>query len=151
MKKSDKKIALFIDKVLNKDMDIKKKILFIKIIKFIIVGGIATIIDWVIYYLLYNFLNFNPLVANIVSFSISLIYNFILSIRWVFDIDESKNKKTIFIKFVIYSVIGLLISELLLYIFIEQAHINMMLSKIISTATVMIFNFVTRQHFLEKN
>ena len=151
MKKSDEKIALFIDKVLNKDMDIKKKILFIKIIKFIIVGGIATIIDWVIYYLLYNFLNFNPLVANIVSFSISLIYNFILSIRWVFDIDESKNKKTIFIKFVIYSVIGLLISELLLYIFIEQAHINMMLSKIISTAIVMIFNFVTRQHFLEKN
>ena len=151
MKKSDEKIALFIEKVLNKDMDIKKKILFIKIIKFIIVGGIATIIDWVIYYLLYNFLNFNPLVANIVSFSISLIYNFILSIRWVFDIDESKNKKTIFIKFVIYSVIGLLISELLLYIFIEQAHINMMLSKIISTAIVMIFNFVTRQHFLEKN
>ena len=41
MKKSDEKIALFIDKVLNKDMDIKKKILLVIIL---LILNIITII-----------------------------------------------------------------------------------------------------------
>ena len=55
-----------------------KKIL-IQIFKFTIVGGIATIIDWTIYYLLFNILKINPLLANLGAFSISVIYNYIAS------------------------------------------------------------------------
>ncbi len=31
--------------------------ILIQIIKFLIVGGIATLIDWLIYYILYNYAN----------------------------------------------------------------------------------------------
>ena len=54
-----------------------KKELLNQIFKFIIVGGIATLIDWVIYYMLNSILNINPLISNIFSFTISLIYNYI--------------------------------------------------------------------------
>ena len=123
--------------------------LFTQIFKFVIVGGIATIIDWIIYYICYNFIHISPFISNVFSFSISVIYNFIASVKWVFVVDEAKSKKRIFIEFIIFSIIGLLISEGLLYLFIKVMNLNEMLSKIIATAIVMVFNFITRKMFLE--
>lgn len=124
--------------------------LFTQIFKFVIVGGIATLLDWTIYYVLYNFLHLNPLVAHPISFSLSTIYNFFASVKWVFNVNENKSKKRMFIEFIAFSLMGLLISELLIFIFVDKLSLNEMLSKIISTAIVMVFNFVTRKIFLEK-
>ena len=63
--------------------------------------------------------------------------------------NQEKSKKVMFIQFIVFSVIGLLITELLLFIFIDKMMINEMVSKIIATAIVMVFNFVTRKMFLE--
>ncbi|MBO6145236.1 MAG: GtrA family protein [Bacilli bacterium] len=123
--------------------------LFVQIFKFVIVGGTATIIDWAVYYVLYNFLHIQPLIANILSFSVSVIYNYVASVKWVFDVNQEKSKKRMFIEFMIFSIIGLLLSELLLWIFIDLISINAMISKIIATAIVMVFNFITRKIFLE--
>ena len=125
----------------------KNKKLLNQIIKFIISGGIATIIDWVIYYLLYNYLKINPLVANIISFTISLLYNYLASIKWVFKIKNSNKKK--FIYFIIFSLIGLLISEIILFVMINKLYINKMFSKIISSLIIVVYNFITRKKVLE--
>ena len=148
----DDKIELLIHKLLNKmglKLDDSKEILLIQIFKFIIVGGIATIIDWIIYYACYNYFKINPLISNIISFSISVIYNYIASVKWVFDVKKDKSKKRMFIEFMIFSIIGLVLTELLLLIFINKLEINKMISKIIATIIVMIFNFITRKKFLE--
>ena len=148
----DDKIELLIHKLLNKmglKLDDSKEILLIQIFKFIIVGGIATIIDWIIYYACYNYFKINPLISNIISFSISVIYNHIASVKWVFDVKKDKSKKRMFIEFMIFSIIGLVLTELLLLIFINKLEINKMISKIIATIIVMIFNFITRKKFLE--
>lgn len=127
------------------------KNLFNQIFKFVIVGGIATLIDWIIYFILYNWFNIHPLLANIFSFSISVIYNYIASVRWVFNVDKNKSKQRMFFEFIILSIIGLLLTELFLYLFITLLNMNEMVSKIIATAIVMVFNFVTRKIFLEHN
>ena len=126
-----------------------KKELLNQIFKFIIVGGIATLIDWIIYYILNSVFNINPLISNIFSFSLSLIYNYIASVKWVFNVSKKKNKKRIFMEFIILSVVGLLISEFLIWLLVDKLSINSMISKIISTAIVMVFNFITRKMFLE--
>ncbi|MBP5204634.1 GtrA family protein [bacterium] len=129
----------------------KSSIKLIKqIIKFVIVGGIATVIDWFVYYILYNHLNISPLIANIISFCVSVIYNYTASVKWVFAINKEKSKKRMFIEFMVFSIIGLLITEGLLWIFIDKLSLNEMLSKVISTGIVMVFNFITRKIFLEK-
>lgn len=127
----------------------KQKGIYEQIFRFTIVGGIATIIDWIVYYLLFNSLNIDPLLANIFSFSVSVIYNYIASVKWVFNIDEMKSKKKTFLYFIFFSVIGLLLTELLLYIFINRMTFDEMISKVVATFIVMIFNFVTRKMFLE--
>lgn len=127
----------------------KNEKLLIQIIKFLIVGGIATIIDWIIYYLLYNYIDIKPLVANIISYSIATIYNYLASVKLVFDV-KNKNSKENFIIFIIFSLMGLLLSELLIYLMIDKLGISKMIAKILSTALVMIFNFITRKKFLER-
>ena len=50
-------ISIFTSKLINffkGKLNDKQKKLLMQIFKFIIIGGIATIIDWIIYYLLYN-------------------------------------------------------------------------------------------------
>ena len=54
-----------------------------------------------------------------------------------------------FIEFMIFSIVGLIITEILLHLFINILSMNAMISKVISTVIVMVFNFVTRKMFLE--
>ena len=120
-----------------------------KIIKFSIVGGIATIIDFACLYIFKEFLNFNIIFANTLSFIISVTYNYIASITWVFDVNKNKNKNVQLILFIVFSVVGLIINNVILYILTDKLNIYYLISKVIATIIVMIFNFVTRKIFLE--
>ena len=120
-----------------------------KIIKFTIVGGIATLIDFIFLYVFKEYLNINIILTNTLSFTISVIYNYIASITLVFDVNRNKSKKIQFILFVIFSIVGLTINNIIIYILIDLLSIHYILSKVIATFIVMIFNFITRKMFLE--
>ncbi len=124
--------------------------LLAQIIRFLIVGGIATLIDLGIFFILCQFVKLNPLIAVIISFTISVIYNYWASCKYVYNVSNNKPKVVRFTGFVILSVIGLSINELLLFIFVSKLLWNYMLVKIIATIIVMIFNFLTRKYYLEK-
>ena len=97
-----------------------------------------------------EFCGINYLISSGISFVVSVIYNYILSVHWVFDVDKNGNKKKEFVVFILLSVIGLGLNQLLMWIFVSKVHVFYMLSKIFVTAIVMIYNFVTRKFFLEK-
>ena len=128
----------------------KKQKLFIKIFKFIIVGGIATVISGIIFFLCDRFLHTPVLISNTIAFIISVIYNFWASYVYVFDVDKSKKKSKIFIEFIIFALIGYFLTQVLLWIMADVLNWNHMVSWFIATIIVMIFNFITRQIFLEK-
>lgn len=123
--------------------------LLLQIFKFIIVGGTATVIDFVVLFILKEFIGLNEIVANTISFTVSVIYNYIASVKWVFDVDQDKNKSKQFITFIIFSIIGLLINNLILWICIDKLSIYYLIGKAIATGIVMVFNFITRKMFLE--
>ena len=128
---------------------IKDNKLFLQIIRFSIVGGVATLIDFGVLYLLKEFVGFPPLLANTFSFTISVVYNYIASIKWVFKVDKQKNSTVQFILFVFFSVIGLLINNAIMWLSINKLHIHYLLGKVLATIVVMVFNFITRKKFLE--
>lgn len=128
----------------------EQRILLMQIFNFFIVGVIATIIDWTIYFILYKFVNINPLIGNIVAFSVSIIYNYWASCKYVFKVNKNKSKERRFIEFVVFAIIGFGINELLIFIFYQKIGWNAMLVKIMATAIVMVFNFITRKMFLEE-
>mgnify|MGYP000322072589 FL=1 len=81
---------------------------------------------------------------------VSVIYNYILSVRWVFEVDENGDKRKEFVIFIVLSLIGLGLNQLLMWVFVSMIHIFYMVAKIIVTAIVMLYNFITRKLFLEK-
>ena len=125
------------------------KDLFNKIIRFSIVGGIATLIDFIFLYIFKEFLNMDVIIANTLSFIISVTYNYIASIVWVFDINKEKNKKIQLILFILFSIFGLVLNNIILYILTDIFNMYYLISKVVATLFVMIFNFITRKRFLE--
>lgn len=118
-----------------------------QIFKFGIVGGLAFIIDYGILFTLTEFLNIPSLISAAISFTVSVIFNYILSIKWVFDVNKKQTSKDVFV-FIILSVIGLIINEIIIYIG-NNMNIHYMISKIGATAIVMVYNFITRKIFVE--
>ncbi len=130
-------------------MTIFKNKLLNQILKFGLVGGTAFVIDYVLLYFCTEFLHIHYLISSIISFTVSVIFNYILSIKWIFDVKKKQDVKD-FIIFIILSVIGLGINSLIMYVMVEKFGVYYMLSKIVSTAVVMVYNFITRKIFVEK-
>ena len=130
-------------------MKIFKNKLLNQILKFGLVGGTAFVIDYVLLYFCTEFLHIHYLISSIISFTVSVIFNYILSIKWVFDVKKKQDVKD-FVIFIILSVIGLGINSLIMYVMVEKFGVYYMLSKIVSTAVVMVYNFITRKIFAEK-
>jgi len=137
-------------KSMNMKLSPSQEDLIVQIFKFLVVGGIATVIDWVIYFVLYHFLKIPPSLANIMSFVVSVSYNYWASCKYVFNVTKDKSRLRLFIEFIIFAVIGLGINEVIIFALYNKAGWNAMLVKILATAIVMVFNFVTRKKFLER-
>lgn len=121
-----------------------------QIIKFGFVGFLCFFIDYGVMVFLTEVFRIDYLVSSGISFTVSVIVNYILSITFVFETDKDKNKLKEFVVFVFLSVFGLGINEACMWLAVEAAGIYYMISKIGATAVVMVYNFVTRKIFIEK-
>ena len=146
------KTTKFIKRMLKKlhiNLNQKSENLLVQIFKFAIVGGVAFIIDYSIMVICKELFHFSVLLSAFFGFTISVIYNYIASVKWVFDVDNEKNKTKNFIIFIIFSVIGLILTELIMWFGTDIIRISYLIVKIIATFIVMVFNFITRKLFLE--
>lgn len=125
------------------------KRLFNQIVKFVVVGGLSFVLDFIIYFVLTQFLAVYYLIAGFLSFTISLIFNYLMSMKFVFKSKDSLKKTTEFSIFASLSVMGLGLNLLCLYILVDLFFMNDLWAKIVVAGIVMVFNFVTRKLFLE--
>ena len=145
------------------------KKLFDQIIKFGLVGVLCFLIDWltglVVLNIVGNFIDRSiaTQVAAVSGFTVSVIVNYLLSMKFVFTRKEDLNRKAEFIIFMVLSIIGLGINSLVIWvctgpIYNNIAALNTMNyslvytgAKVVATAIVMVYNFISRKIFLDKN
>ena len=127
----------------------KKKSLIQQIIRFGFVGGGAFAIDYGIMIFLTEIVGINYLISSACSFVISVIFNYILSVKWVFNVSGERSQAQDMTVFMVLSIIGLGINQLIMWLTVDKLHIFYMLAKIGATAVVMVYNFITRKLFLE--
>jgi putative flippase GtrA len=111
-----------------------------RIIKFGLVGTFGMFLDFFITWLCKEKLRFNKYIANSLGFSIAVVSNFFLNLRWTFQA-AGTNTASYFIRFAIFSLIGLGLNNLCVFLFTDKLGINFYLSKVMAILCVFIWNF----------
>ena len=117
--------------------------------KFGIVGFIAFFIDYGLMVALTEIFSVNYLLSATISFVVSVIFNYLASMRFVFTHKEGMSRTREFVIFIVLSVIGLGINDLCMWLGTDLLSIDYRITKIGATAIVMVWNFVTRKKFLD--
>ena len=111
----------------------KKNIL--EFLRYVLIGGSAFLIDIALMYIFKEFIFQGKFLylAVFIGYMVGLIYNFFFSCKFVFEngFNKIKNKEIqSFIIFTIIGIIGLLLTELLMKLFVDIIGIYYVLSKI---------------------
>ena len=125
------------------------KKLFAQLMKFGVVGFIAFLIDYGLLAFCTEILHINYLVSATIGFTVSVVFNYLASMRYVFTHKEEMSRRREFIIFVVLSIVGLVINNVILWAGVELLHVHYLIVKIFATAVVMVWNFVTRKIFLD--
>lgn len=124
--------------------------LFWQFVKFGFVGGICFLFDYGLLAMFREVFKMPVLLASGLSFSLSTVLNYFLSMRYVFE-SRGKNKWLEFLLFASLSAVGLGINQLIMWIGTGVLSIHYLLVKLGATAVVLIYNFLTRKGLLEKH
>ena len=129
-----------------------KKNLF-EFLRYVLIGGSAFLVDLLIMVLFNEFVfkgNF-LYVSIFLGYVVGLIYNFIFSCRFVFENGFEKIKNNEVKSFVIFTVIGLLglgLTELLMFLFVDLIDFHYTISKILTGIIVVFWNYLARKFII---
>ena len=155
------------------DMEItvvdKRKKLFAQILKFGVVGGTSFIIDFVITLIVSKLCRMIGMdvaaaatVGSVFGFCISLVYNYIMSMKFVFERRDDMNRGKEFTIFLLLSLVGMGINSAIMYFGVHGFErvfpeiVDRYPSyvtggvKMFATGVVMVYNFISRKMTLEK-
>ena len=117
--------------------------------KFGVVGVIAFIIDFGVMVFLTEVFAVPYLISTTIAFTVSVIFNYVASMRYVFVRKDDMSRRREFSICVLLSVIGLVLNDVFMWLLVDFFFIDYRISKIITTVLVAIWNFVSRKIFLE--
>lgn len=125
-------------------------------ISYFFVGGVAAIVEWVMFFVFANVLNVHYFVSTVIAFIFSTTANWILGRITTFKDNTSykdKKAKEAVLIFVV-SAIGLVFNLILMYLFVTvfgfNGKIGSTCSKIVATGIVFIWNFLIRKLVIYK-
>ena len=156
--------------VRNLTLKQSKKDIFFEIVRFLLVGGLATICDYLVFYLFnvhilkYIDIKINTIISTTLGFITGLLVNWFLSTFVYKNINKDLlSKKIVFIKYIILCVFGYLLTllvmtlttpihnNLIITIFNIDIAVYKWLFKILMTLIVLIINYLGRKFFVFKD
>lgn len=120
--------------------------LILKFLKFCIVGFSGMVVDFGFTWLCKEKFKWNKYVSNSIGFVLAATNNYIWNRWWTFQSDNT-NIPIEYGKFLMISVIGLGLNNLVIYLLHEKLNLNFYLAKLIAIGAVTIWNFVMNYRF----
>ena len=116
----------------------------LEFIRFCVVGGLSLIVDCAILYGLTDFCGVHYLYSAAISFTVSVIFNYWLCVKYVFKNarHQTPRQATIFIG---SSVVGLGLNQLCMWFFVEIILLHYMIAKLGATVIVTIWNYIMKR------
>jgi putative flippase GtrA len=122
--------------------------LLVQFARYLVVGGLAFVIDFGSLYLLTEFAGLYYLISAAVAFLLGLLANYCLSRVWVFDRRTMSNSAVEFVVFAVIGVVGLAFNEGIIWFGREKMHLHYLVAKVISSGVVLVWNFGARKALL---
>lgn len=118
-------------------------------LKFALVGFASLAVEYLFLGYFLQALSMDYLLATTIAFIISIVVNYILSMKYVFSHKEDMSRKREFTIFAVLSAIGLGLNDLYMFIGVSLLNVGTMAMKLISTFFVTWYNYFSRRKFLD--
>jgi len=120
-----------------------------EILQFCFVGSFTFLIDCGLLYVLTEYTLLGYFLSAAVAFSIAVVINYILCLKYVFV--SALNGKKQFFYFVMTSIVGLGLNQICMWMFVELLSFYYLIAKVGSTIIVTLWNYVTKKLVLTKD
>lgn len=116
---------------------------------YLVVGALATVVEWGAFYLFDVIFGIHYTFSTTLAFAVSTFSNWGFGKLILFR-QKSQNVAGEIFKIYLISIIGLLMNIAIMFVAIEKIGISDMLSKIIATGIVFVWNFLIRKFWIYK-
>jgi putative flippase GtrA len=91
-----------------------------------------------------EFLQIRPVLSNVISWVIAVLFAFVTNRTWVFDGKTANRREFLqqLVKFMGARAFTLLVEEVILFIFVEKMEFSNLMVKITAQAIVIILNYI---------
>ncbi len=114
-------------------------------LRFLMVGGTATLIHYGVLWLLHGGLGFDAVWSTAIGFALSSVFNFIASYRFTYR-SNAPVAQALW-RYAVVAGTGLLINTALFAFATTQLGIHYMLAQVLATGVVLVWNFVLGRMF----
>lgn len=122
-------------------------------LRYFVTGGLAFIVDFGVFSLALYYFDIHYLIANLIGLMAGNVVNYLLSLGWVFSAEKRKMEKHRMLEitvFVVISLIGVGLNEVLMLFMVGKLSLNEMFSKVVAAGVVLVYNFLARKFILFK-
>lgn len=117
-------------------------------LRFLLVGGVATLIQYAILFVLHQLMGVNGAVSTSVGFLVSAVFNFLASYHYTFK--SSAGKRSAAVRYAFVAGLGLLLNGVIFWGLTERFGLYYLYAQVIATGIVLVFNFSAGRAFAFK-
>jgi putative flippase GtrA len=121
---------------------------FVQVLRFTLIGGFTALVDFLTLWFLVEIFHVGYLLSAAAGFLLGSSLNYILSIKWVFFRGRFNKYSTEFSVFILLTFLGLILNQVVMYLFTGLFLLNYLYSKLFALVGVTVFNFLTKKYIV---
>ena len=123
--------------------------LYKQLLRFVVAGGLSATLEFASLIVLVEKFGAFYLTANIMSFALANVLNYLLSRNWVF-IKGKHSTRIEFLSFFLVVTVGLLLNQAVMWALVEKFAMDYKISKIFAIGIAVIWNFFAKKFLVFK-
>ena len=112
---------------------------------YLIVGGLATIVEWIGFWLFSEKMGIAYLLATTFAFAISTFANWLFGRLLVFRGKQQQSLLREILSVYLASIVGLLLNLLIMFLLVQLLGVEKMIAKMAATVLVFTYNYLVRK------
>lgn len=127
-----------------------KKLLGFRFVRFCVTGGLNTLVDFVVFFLLTSSLNWPVIPSQVLSYSAGILNSYCINRRWTFQTrNRFFSREMLLFIGVNLAVLG--VSVLSVWALTSRIGLGVLLSKLCTTALTMVLGFILNRLIVFRN